>query len=80
MRRKKEREIGRQTDNQTDRQTKTDRHAYRPTEIYEDEVIGRDRCVERKRERPANRQTNRQTDRQRQTDMHIDLQRYMRTR
>ena len=34
MRREKER------DRQTDRQTKTDRHAYRPTEIYEDEVIG----------------------------------------
>ena len=51
---------------------------YRPTEIYEDEVIGRDRCVERKRE--TGRQTDRQTDRQRQTDMHIDLQRYMRTR
>ena len=68
MRREKER------DRQTDRQTKTDRHAYRPTEIYEDEVIGRDICVERKRE------TGRQTDRQRQTDMHIDLQRYMRTR
>ena len=65
-------------DRQTDRQTKTDIHAYRPTEIYEDEVIGRDRCVERKRE--TGRQTNRQTDRQRQTDMHIDLQRYMRTR
>ena len=46
MRREKERD--RQTDKQTDRQT--DRHAYRPTEIYEDEVIGRDRCVERKRE------------------------------
>ena len=42
MRREKER------DRQTDRQTKTDRHAYRPTEIYEDEVKGRDRCVERK--------------------------------
>ena len=56
MRREKERD--RQTDTQTDRQTKTDRHAYRPTEIYEDEVIGRDSCVERKRE------TGRQTDRQ----------------
>ena len=69
-----ETERDRQTDKQTDRQTKKDRHAYRPTEIYEDKVIGRDRCVERKRE------TGRQTDRQRQTDMHIDLQRYMRTR
>ena len=47
MRREKERD--RQTDKQTDRQTKKDRHAYRPTEIYEDEVIGRDRCGERKR-------------------------------
>ena len=74
MRREKVRDW--QTDKQTDRQTKTDRHAYRPTKLYEDEVIGRDRCVERKRE--TGRQTNRQTDRQ--TDMHIDLQRYMRTR
>ena len=30
---------------------------HRPTEIYEDEALGRDRCVERKRE------TDRQTDR-----------------
>ena len=57
MRREKERH--RQTDKQSDRQTKTDRHAYRPTEIHEDEVIGRDRCVERKRE--TGRQTDRQT-------------------
>ena len=72
MRREKERD--RKTDKQTDRQTKTDRHAYRPTEIHEDEVIGRDRCVERKREtgRRTNRQTDRQTDRQ---TCILDLQR-----
>ena len=58
MRREKDR------DRQTDTQTKTDRHAYRPTEIYEDEVIGRERCVERKRETG---QTDKQTDRKTKT-------------
>ena len=61
MRREKER------DRQTDRQTKKDRHAYRPTEIYEDEVIGKDSCVEKKeRDRQTDRQTG-QRDKERQT-------------